>query len=235
MHFGGQPVAHSKGRPLDLEQLESRLLLSVPVIQSVEDHPDPVEQDDLLALTARSVTDPDGGSITGVSFYHSADDVFDGAPTDPVIGAAAQIGVTDDWEWSDAATWAPGDYYYFAQATDDGEGAPGIGGNLRFEDPVVANGVWDSGEGIWADDGNNEFGPGIDTVVYDAPADAASGILGNLLLQDADASGDWTLGEAVWAEGVADGLRARAGSFWVEEASASDWTTGGERLYFGGF
>ncbi len=190
MRSEGRPPARSKCRPLNLEGLEPRLLLSAPVIQSVEDQPDLIEQDDLLTLTARSVTDPDGGSIAGLSFYRSADAVFDGAPTDPLIGAATQIGVTDEWGWS-----------------DDGEGAAGVGGNLRFEDSVVAKGAWDSGEGI-------SPRPNVRTGAVDEVF--VTGRIG-----EGDTTGGWII------------LRPAARGFWLAGPSVGDWTTNEERVYFG--
>ncbi len=102
-----------------LERLESRLLLSAPIIQSLEDSPDPVHENDLLTLTARNVVDPDGGAIVQVRFYRdsNANGTLE-VGTDPLMGNGTQIGATKDWELAQAANWAPGTYYYFAVAED---------------------------------------------------------------------------------------------------------------------
>ncbi|MCK4283703.1 MAG: hypothetical protein KAX44_05250, partial [Candidatus Brocadiae bacterium] len=57
-----------KKRPsLEVERLESRILLSAPVIQSLEDSPDPVNEGGTLTLTAHTVVDQDGaGQIVEV-------------------------------------------------------------------------------------------------------------------------------------------------------------------------
>lgn len=77
-----------------LERLESRLLLSAPIIQSLEDSPDPVHENDLLTLTARNVVDPDGGAIVQVRFYRdsNANGTLE-VGTDPLMGnGSVQIG-----------------------------------------------------------------------------------------------------------------------------------------------
>ena len=104
---------------LQLERLESRLLLSAPIIQSLEDSPDPVHENDLLTLTARNVVDPDGGAIVQVRFYRdfNANGTLE-VGTDPLMGNGTQIGATNDWQLAQAANWAPGTYYYFAVAED---------------------------------------------------------------------------------------------------------------------
>ncbi len=102
-----------------LERLESRILLSAPIIQSLEDSPDPVHETDVLTLTARNVVDPDGGAIVQVRFYRDSNG--NGTlqvGTDPLMGYGTQIGATHDWQLAQTASWSPGTYYYFAVAQD---------------------------------------------------------------------------------------------------------------------
>ena len=101
---------------LELEALEQRILLSNPGIGFLTDSPDPVNQGSNLTLTANNVLDPDGDSIATVQFYRSTDNVASPL-TDTLLGAGTPIG-GNDWRWTGAATWANGNWYYFAIAQD---------------------------------------------------------------------------------------------------------------------
>jgi len=107
-----------RGSSLALEQLEGRILLSAPIVGSLEDAPDPVHQGADLTLTARSVYDPDE-DLNRVEFYRSIDDSLNPA-TDTVLGAA-QVSQTDahTWQWQGPADWPAGQWYYFVRARDD--------------------------------------------------------------------------------------------------------------------
>ena len=111
--------------PLGLEQLESRVLLSAPVIQSFSDSPDPVHEGNTVTLTASDVIDPDpGDNVIEVEFYRSTDAAFDPG-FDTLLGNDTN-GV-DGWDWQGAADWGAGLWYYFARAQDDnGEWSSGI-------------------------------------------------------------------------------------------------------------
>ncbi len=108
---------HGKSRKVTLgvEQLESRLLLAAPVIQSLTDTPDPVNQGSNVVLTANNVIDPDGGNIVQVDFYRSADSVFDPG-TDTIVGSDTSS--AGGWSVQAPANWGAGLWYYFAEAED---------------------------------------------------------------------------------------------------------------------
>lgn len=101
---------------LNLERLEPRFLLSAPVVQSLQDAPDPVEEGTELTLTAGGVQDSDpGDSIDNVTFYRDGDE--DGVPeAGEELGVGTRVGATDTYVLSVNADWAIGDHTYLVQA-----------------------------------------------------------------------------------------------------------------------
>ncbi|MCK4283882.1 MAG: VCBS repeat-containing protein, partial [Candidatus Brocadiae bacterium] len=174
---------------------------------------------------------------TALVYDEFVDARLDATVGDVLLGTGTQVGVTDDWAWSAPATWAPDTYYYFATATDDGEGAAGIQDGILFDDTGGTVSEWDLDEEIWDDvDGDDLYSDGTDTQIYDGgdgfwdTLDGQAGIHGNLLLQDVNGDGGWDLGEAIWAEGVADGVYAASDDTLVVgtpvETSATAMTIG---------
>jgi len=87
-------------------------------------------------------------------------------------------------------------------------GTLGIRGNVVFYD-ANANNRWDTGEEIWADNGNGNVYNGTQAHVYDGgdgtwdTPSGKKGVVGNLLFRDnVVADGQWTAGEAVWAQEI---------------------------------
>jgi len=105
------------GFALELEPLEPRLLLSAPV--SMSDDPDPVHEGDELTLDVVGAVDLDEAR-----FFRSADAVFQPDPgqpdPDPQLSATYVAGTLTGWMWRGPADWAPGQWYYFAQARESG-------------------------------------------------------------------------------------------------------------------
>ncbi|NLW51282.1 MAG: hypothetical protein GXY85_10670 [Candidatus Brocadiaceae bacterium] len=200
---------------LELEALESRIMLSNPVIAFLADTPDPVHQGGDLTLTAYNVIDGDGDPITGVQFYRSTDAVLDGGDTN--LGAGVQVAAYN-WAWTGIADWNTGGWHYFAVATNDIMEAstpamavgtvnalPVVGSLSGSPEPVTlgdtltltAGGVYDpDGSVTRVDFFRDANGDGV----YDG---------GDLFLgSDTDAAGGWSLSTLVtWTTG---GYFARA-------------------------
>ena len=101
---------------LDLEALEQRILLSNPGIGYLSDSPDPVNQGSTLTLVAHNVLDPDGDPIANVKFYRSVDNIANPL-NDTLLGSGVASG-SNNWTFTDNASWASGNWYYFAIAQD---------------------------------------------------------------------------------------------------------------------
>jgi len=132
-------------------------------------------------------------------------------PGDVLLGTGTQIGFTGDWDLSLVGDWQPDYYYYFTVAVDDGDGTPGTAGQLRFNDNVNTNALWDVGEEIWLEaDGDDRYDPGEIQVYIGADSKwdtlpGTLGVSGNLLFQDVSSDGAWQPYEPIWADEVADG------------------------------
>jgi len=123
----------------------------------------------------------------------------------------------------------------------------GIQGNLYFDDTGdgvggPADGLWQYGEEIWADSAVG-VGAAYDNIqevrVYDggdgwSTEEDAAGLFGNILYYDADADGEWTAGEAAWADNpvldigsdVLLGSDTSAVGGWEITASTAGWPLG---------
>ncbi len=169
---------------LELERLEHRILLSAPVIQSLQDQPDPVHEGDILTLTARQVADPDGGQIVEVRFYRSDDGTFD-APAAGIQGnlyfwdanGNGLYDVASEDLWADLnanARYDAVDTRVYDQLNwNPVGGQAGVHGNVYFYDSS-GDSTWDVGELVWAERPGG-FGtlydPGIDLRVDAGPGD----------------------------------------------------------------
>lgn len=202
----------SKRLSLALEALESRILLTLPTVTTLIDAPDPVHQGDTLTLTAGGVYDLDGDPITSVHFYRSTDNVLNLA-SDTLLGN--DTSAAGGWTWSGPATWASGNWYYFATATAAGQttlpaNAAQTAGHVNAKPTIAsltgapqptgpgqtitltANGVADSDGTIswvdfYRDSNNNGVYDGSDTFLG-RDTDSGGGWTRNVLVQ-------WTTGD----------------------------------------
>jgi len=143
-------------------------------------------------------------SDTGNTFYARAID------SDNAVGAlvATHVNIVP----TVAAVYANGVYDTAYDQLITGAapgGSLGIRGNVVFYD-ANANSRWDTGEAIWADNGNGNVYNGTQTHIFDGTDPWTSlvgkkGVVGNLLFRDANANGVWDSGEGVWAEGILQG------------------------------
>ncbi len=85
-----------------------------------------MNQGSTLTLTAHNVLELNGdpATITGVQFYRSTDNVAEPADGHAAGQPAPRRAGSGNYQWSGTATWAAGNWYYFAVATDS-DGATG--------------------------------------------------------------------------------------------------------------
>ena len=170
-----------------------------------------------------------------------ADTVIPGLsqPTRGVQGAHADLLFADgngDGRWtSGEEIWTDqdGDGVYDdgeTQVYDGGDGSwdtladdAGIAGNLLIADGN-GNGTWDSGEAVWAERG--EFNYGQDTLVPDTmlPDYGTLGARDDLLFNDANNDGRWDPDEEIWVDGDGDGVYD-SGETQVYDGDDGSWDT----------
>ena len=86
-----------------------------PAVASLGLSGDPIVQNTALTLTASGVSDDHG--VVAVTFFRDANGDGIGQPGEQL---GVDIDDSDGWSWTGLATWAPGQWRYLAQATDDG-------------------------------------------------------------------------------------------------------------------
>jgi len=178
---------------------------------------------DLTALPALSGVTADYNPATREIIFHvqlTANFAPTGAQLDfdytldPLYDLSAHTYDGGDTQIFDAGDWQPV------------AGTPGIHGDVFFFD-ANANGVWDNGEGLWADQGTvpAEYDAGDDLVYQSGgwdPVVGDPGIQGDVYFEDANGNGVWDAGEDLWAD--APGAQV-GGTTTIDLSFGADLTT----------